>query len=106
MIAIFAGMCSATIKNQINATEIFIMSTLLMSFLWSDFTPSHISSLVLFDQKKNMVTEPMRTRREEILSSEHSSSDEIDGERTTKVKVENKPYFAAISRSVFSGDEC
>jgi hypothetical protein len=98
MIAIFAGMCSATIKNQINAIEIFIMSTLLMSFLWSDFTPSHISSLVLFDQKRKTIRERMRwSTKKRILSS----LGEYEAEDGKMPKVENKPYFAAISRSVF-----
>jgi|SRR6266536_1330977 len=33
MIALFAGMANATIRGQLNAVEIFVMSTLLTTFL-------------------------------------------------------------------------
>jgi hypothetical protein len=102
MIAVFAGMSSATINNQINAIEIFIMTTMLMSFLWSDFTPSHISSLVLFDggRRKTIKERMTWTTKERLESLKSNSKEKLDaGEQT--IEVENKPYFAAISRSVF-----
>jgi hypothetical protein len=107
MIAVFAGMASATINNQTNGIEIFVMTTLLISFLWSDFTPSHISAL-LFEQTEKEPPKDRKTWRlnipaeSEIAST--SSSMQKDGDAggdTEELEVENKPYFAAISRSVF-----
>jgi hypothetical protein len=103
MIAIFAGMVNATIKTQMNAIEIFVMSTLLMSFLWSDFTPSHISSLVLFNHSKEKTAHKRTITKQTVssLSISSSSSNQASQQGVAATEVENKPYFAAISRSVF-----
>ena len=104
MIAIFAGMVNATIKTQMNAIEIFVMSTLLMSFLWSDFTPSHISSLVLFSHSKKKSTHEKKVSKQAISLpsiSSTSPSNQLSQQGLAETEAENKPYFAAISRSVF-----
>lgn len=98
MIAVFAGMASATIKGNMNAVEIFVMSTLLMSFLWSDFTPSHISYVVLWD------CEPPKRRMFEYYRSTEKILEEMEQaelERQQRSEGwEEKRYFAAMSRSV------
>ena len=103
MIAVFAGMVLTTANNQLNATEIFVMSTLLNAFLWSDFTPTHISSYVLFhggdEDHKDVCSRKKRSRnhaRIEEKSSIKSGKDKEKGEM-----IEMKGYGAAIARSAF-----
>jgi hypothetical protein len=72
MIAVFAGMASAPIKGNMNAVGIFVMSTLLMYFLWSDFTPSHISYVVLWD------CEPPKRRMFEYYRSTEKILEEME----------------------------
>jgi hypothetical protein len=97
MIALFAGMVNATVKNQLNAVEIFVMCFLLMAFLWSDFTPRHISSYVLVrgEQRRRlkMKERVSWTIPPEFLNYHQEEADEI-------AKTKNS-YFAAIARSTF-----
>ena len=98
MIAVFAGMASATINGNMNGVEIFLMTTLLMCFLFSDFTPSHISYVVLWNGA------PLKRRMFECYRSTEKILEEMRradlAEKEREGSQEKKRHFAAISRSV------
>lgn len=112
MIAVFAGMAYATIKNSLNSVEIFIMLTLLLAFLFSDFTPDHISTMILFgrwpgrnrrfgrrDMKvymEGLEKKDQEVKEEREATEEQSSEDEDDDKEASM-----KSFFAAIARSMF-----
>ena len=87
MVSVFAGMANATIRRSLNAVEIFVMSTFLAAFMWSDFTPAHISNIMLSSKGGKC-----RVQTEESGGM---------GERGEEELWEKKSYFAAISRSIF-----
>jgi hypothetical protein len=92
MIAVFAGMATATLQGNMNSVEIFVMSMLLSAFLFSDFTPAHISAIVLFeDGGEGKMQCQRRIPRDKLTFSEEERM-ERDGK---------KRYFAAIARSIF-----
>ena len=118
MIAIFAGMANATIRGQLNGVEIFVMSTLLTAFLWSEFTPRHISSIVLFDSagtsrdgvNKKRLAREAREKKQKIGVNQamiwgysKMVADELSPTTNSRypVPTEKKSYFAALARSVF-----
>jgi hypothetical protein len=120
MVAVFVGMVSSVARGLMNGTEIFIMSTLLGSFMWAGFTPAHIGDTVLFDKEveksvqKKHCENFMKWRfwmwgKEKALDENtdvKTKAEESEGNRDEKEKVEEreqekKSYFAAISRSIF-----
>lgn len=113
MVALFAGMVSATIENHLNSVEIYLMSMLLAAFLWSEFTPRHISrfegsfsvqegkanndSYVLVRGKQRR-TLKMRERISWSIPKDFLTTENDEVEDLAEAK---KSYFAAIARSVF-----
>lgn len=110
MIAIFAGMANATIRGDLNAVEIFVMSTLLTAFLWSEFTPRHISGIVLFESagtswdgvnKKRLYRERRDKRIQDGWVVGHTFDQNLQPDPTPPGIDTKKSYFAAFLRSAF-----
>jgi hypothetical protein len=76
-----------------NAVEIFVMSTLLSAFPFGDFTPAHISAIVLFeDGAEGKIQCHRRIPRDKL--------DLFEKER--RERDSKKRHFATIARSIFS----
>jgi hypothetical protein len=90
MIAVFAGMATATFQGNMNSVEIFVMIMLLTAFLFGDFTPAHISAIVLFEDGGE---------RRKIIGCRRSGDKLDEGGETERDG--KKRYFAAIARSLF-----
>jgi hypothetical protein len=87
MIAVFAGMASATWQGNMNSVEIFVMSTLLSAFLVGDFSPPHIGRFTLLEGDGETLMRGINGFRK--------------NERPKQEAREKKRYFATIARSCF-----
>jgi len=87
MIAVFAGMASATWQGNMNSVEIFVMSILLSAFLYGDFSPPHIGRFTLLEGDGATLMRGM-----------HGFKKKEEKEQEAK---ETKRYFATIARSCF-----
>jgi hypothetical protein len=87
MIAVFAGMASATWQANMNSVEIFVMSILLSAFLFGDFSPPHIGRFTLLEGDGETLMRGLNGFKK--------------AEQQEKEGSETKRYFATIARSCF-----
>jgi hypothetical protein len=87
MIAVFAGMASATWQGNMNSVEIFVMSILLSAFLFGDFSPPHIGRFTLLEGDGETLIRG-------ICGFKKNEQQEQEAK-------ERKRYFATIARSCF-----
>jgi hypothetical protein len=89
MIAVFAGMASATWQSNMNSVEIFVMSILLSAFLFGDFSPPHIGRFTLLEGDGTTLYRGLNG-----FKKTEQQQQQQEGKET-------KRYFATIARSCF-----